>query len=240
MATVTRTVLIDDLDGSEASETVEIAIDKQSYEIDLSPANAERLREKLSKFVDAASPVKGSRIVTAKRVRKIGSDRVQQAGRPGNQGVGDEGRLASQRTWPDREGSPRRLRRQVVQLLHFAVLRTRLPRHSSWSGPALHGSTDDVPALVAHDVNRDRLVLIADLQGALEFCACDHRDVWRTFDSTHLFDCVATWLRSGQDKFDTSSNLSSIVTTIEVELMRAELVCPKDQRLIGLCWSLPY
>lgn len=69
MATVTTTVLIDDLDGSEASETVQFAIDNHLYEIDLSNDNADRLREKLAKFVDAATPTKAVR--PSRRGRKI-------------------------------------------------------------------------------------------------------------------------------------------------------------------------
>lgn len=61
MATVTRTFLVDDIDGSkEDVENVLLALDGTSFEIDLSAANAERLREKLARFVDAASPVKAA------------------------------------------------------------------------------------------------------------------------------------------------------------------------------------
>ena len=71
MATVTRTYLVDDLDGSEDGvENVLIALDGTSYEIDLSAANADRLREKLARFVDAASPVKTAKAAPAKRVAK--------------------------------------------------------------------------------------------------------------------------------------------------------------------------
>ncbi|WP_433177348.1 histone-like nucleoid-structuring protein Lsr2 [Actinoallomurus sp. CA-150999] len=46
--------LIDDLDGSEAEETVSFAIDGVAYEIDLSAENAGILRDRLSSFVDHA------------------------------------------------------------------------------------------------------------------------------------------------------------------------------------------
>ena len=56
MATVTRMFLVDDLDGStEDVETVRISLDGTDFEIDLSAANAARLREKLAKFVDHAT-----------------------------------------------------------------------------------------------------------------------------------------------------------------------------------------
>ena len=61
MASVTRTFLVDDLDGSEEGvENVLLALDGTNYEIDLSAANAGRLRDKLARFVDAASPVKAT------------------------------------------------------------------------------------------------------------------------------------------------------------------------------------
>ncbi len=55
MVTVTHTYMIDDLDGSEDDVSTVLfaldkkdlfALDKKDYEIDLSAANAERLREK--------------------------------------------------------------------------------------------------------------------------------------------------------------------------------------------------
>jgi len=59
MALVTRTYLTDDIDGSEGDvSTVRIALDKTSYEIDLSAANEARLRDNLGRFVDAATEVK--------------------------------------------------------------------------------------------------------------------------------------------------------------------------------------
>ena len=68
MATVTRTYLIDDLDGSKDDvENVLLALDGMSYEIDLSAANAGRLREKLERFVAAASPVKAVKSAPAGR-----------------------------------------------------------------------------------------------------------------------------------------------------------------------------
>jgi len=45
---------LDDLDGSEASETVEFGLDGDGYEIDLSPSNARALRALLSPYVGAA------------------------------------------------------------------------------------------------------------------------------------------------------------------------------------------
>ncbi|ANY09627.1 histone-like nucleoid-structuring protein Lsr2 [Pseudonocardia sp. HH130630-07] len=54
MAQQTTITLIDDLDGSEAEEQVEFGVDGRTYAIDLSSANAERLRDFLAPFVAAA------------------------------------------------------------------------------------------------------------------------------------------------------------------------------------------
>ncbi|OEU96311.1 histone-like nucleoid-structuring protein Lsr2 [Streptomyces oceani] len=43
----------DDVDGGEAAETVTFGLDGKSYEIDLSPANAQKLRGVLEPFVEA-------------------------------------------------------------------------------------------------------------------------------------------------------------------------------------------
>ncbi|MFB9723152.1 histone-like nucleoid-structuring protein Lsr2 [Planobispora longispora] len=54
MAKQIQEILIDDLDGGEASETVSFAIDGASYEIDLSDVNAKKLRDSLAPFVSSA------------------------------------------------------------------------------------------------------------------------------------------------------------------------------------------
>lgn len=60
--------LVDDLDGSEADETVEFGLDGISYQIDLSAANAGELRDALAQYVEHA--------------RRSGG-RKRSAGRPG-------------------------------------------------------------------------------------------------------------------------------------------------------------
>jgi len=56
MALITRVYLVDDLDGSEDDvSTVTFNLDGKNYEIDLSAANAEKLRGKLSKFTEAGT-----------------------------------------------------------------------------------------------------------------------------------------------------------------------------------------
>ena len=47
-----QVLLVDDLDGGEADETVTFALDGKTYEIDLTTANAEKLRSLLEPYVE--------------------------------------------------------------------------------------------------------------------------------------------------------------------------------------------
>jgi hypothetical protein len=51
MAQRTQVLLIDDLDGAAAAETVAFGLDGSTYEIDLSEKNATQLRESLADYV---------------------------------------------------------------------------------------------------------------------------------------------------------------------------------------------
>ena len=55
-----ETRLVDDLDGSEAAETVTFQVDFREYEIDLNEEHAARLRDALAPYVAAARRVGGS------------------------------------------------------------------------------------------------------------------------------------------------------------------------------------
>jgi hypothetical protein len=70
MAQKVQVILVDDLDGGEAEESVSFALDGVSYEIDLSAANAEALRDALADWVGHARKVGGR------------SGRVRSGGRP--------------------------------------------------------------------------------------------------------------------------------------------------------------
>jgi hypothetical protein len=60
---VQRTVvqLTDDLDGSEAAETISLSLDSAQYEIDLNQEHAADLREVLAPYLGSARRVAGSR-----------------------------------------------------------------------------------------------------------------------------------------------------------------------------------
>jgi hypothetical protein len=62
-------VLEDDLDGGKADETVTFGLDGSTYEIDLSSANAKKLREALAPFVG------GGRKVSSRGRRGVGRGR---------------------------------------------------------------------------------------------------------------------------------------------------------------------
>ena len=61
MAKKTVVLLEDDIDGSEASETISFALDGSEYEIDLNEAHASELREALGRFANAGRKVAGGR-----------------------------------------------------------------------------------------------------------------------------------------------------------------------------------
>jgi hypothetical protein len=54
MAQRVQVLLVDDIDGGNAAETVSFALDGVSYEIDLSEANAQKLRDDLASWVGHA------------------------------------------------------------------------------------------------------------------------------------------------------------------------------------------
>ncbi len=54
MAQKVQVILVDDLDGGDAVETVSFALDGVSYEIDLNEDNAARMREELAAWVGHA------------------------------------------------------------------------------------------------------------------------------------------------------------------------------------------
>jgi len=59
MAQRVNVILVDDLNGEDAVETVTFGLDGVDYEIDLSEANAGELRNALAPYIDAARKVGG-------------------------------------------------------------------------------------------------------------------------------------------------------------------------------------
>lgn len=61
MAQKVKVLLIDDLDGSDADETISFAVDGVSYEIDLNAEHAGELREAFAKWIGHARRSGGRR-----------------------------------------------------------------------------------------------------------------------------------------------------------------------------------
>jgi Lsr2 len=73
MAQKVQVTLVDDMDGTEAEETVRFSVDRVDYEIDLSKKNAAALRDALAPYVGAARRVGGRRAGGARRGRSAGN-----------------------------------------------------------------------------------------------------------------------------------------------------------------------
>ncbi len=101
MAQHTVVTLIDDLDHSEASETVEFGIDGAGYEIDLSEDNAAKLRDTLADYVARARPT-GGRRRTSRGTRSASSTTA--ASRPSARASVDREQNQAIRDWARRQG----------------------------------------------------------------------------------------------------------------------------------------
>ena len=82
MAQKTVVELVDDLDGGEADETVNFALDGVDFTIDLSAENASRLRETLAEYVGHARRSGGR-----KQSKGISAATRQGNGRPDTQAI---------------------------------------------------------------------------------------------------------------------------------------------------------
>ena len=101
MAQRVQVILVDDLSGGEATETVEFALDGVTYEIDLSDANAAKLREDFAQWVGVARR-SGGRRQTRRGGRSAGGSgasreelaRIRDWGRANGYKVSDRGRVS--------------------------------------------------------------------------------------------------------------------------------------------------
>lgn len=101
MATQTTVRLIDDLDGSEAVETVGFTVDGKDYEIDLSGPNAAKLRLVLAEYVGAArraQPVRQARGTSsaASTADKQRNQEIREWARGQGLRVSDRGRIPAE------------------------------------------------------------------------------------------------------------------------------------------------
>ncbi|MGI5349613.1 histone-like nucleoid-structuring protein Lsr2 [Streptomyces sp. CA-250714] len=90
MAQKVQVLLVDDLDGGEADETVTFALDGKSYEIDLTTANADKLRSALEPYL--------------KNGRRTGGRSARGKGSRSGSGSGSSQDTAKIRAWAKEQG----------------------------------------------------------------------------------------------------------------------------------------
>jgi hypothetical protein len=95
-----QVILVDDIDGGAADETVTFALDGVSYEIDLSTKNAQDLRDAMATWVGNARKV-SSRPTSrqARRGRSTGAARateIREWARENGYQVNDRGRISQE------------------------------------------------------------------------------------------------------------------------------------------------
>lgn len=101
MAQKVITELVDDLDGSEADQTVEFGLEGVSFEIDLNDENAERLREGLRDYIDAARRVGRHGTPGRGRKARAATGATSRNGRPART---EPEQLAAIRDWARKQG----------------------------------------------------------------------------------------------------------------------------------------
>jgi len=98
VATQIQKILIDDLDGGTANETVSFAIDGNYYEIDLSDENAKKLREALNPFVTharRAEPTPSRRRRSSRSTSREKSAEIRSWAKAQGLPVSERGRIAA-------------------------------------------------------------------------------------------------------------------------------------------------
>lgn len=102
MAQKVNIVLVDDIDGSEAAETVSFGLDGTTYEIDLNDANAAKLRDALSTYVGhgrkvgAAPRRAGRRTSAAAAAGGPSAKEIREWARENGHDVPDRGRVSAE------------------------------------------------------------------------------------------------------------------------------------------------
>jgi hypothetical protein len=98
MAQKVQVILVDDMDGGSADETVSFSLDGVSYEIDLSTKNAAAFRDAFAQYVGTARKVggRGAGRGTGRR-RSTGGDnrtaQIREWARSNGQKVNERGRI---------------------------------------------------------------------------------------------------------------------------------------------------
>ena len=98
MAQKVHIVLIDDIDQSDAEETVTFGLDGKEFAIDLNAKNARSLRDALAPYVAHARPVsgRGSRRSTAKAAGGAAPSEIRAWARENGFTVPERGRVSAE------------------------------------------------------------------------------------------------------------------------------------------------
>ena len=99
MAQKVQVILVDDIDGGTAEETLSFSLDGVSYEIDLSTANAAKLRDAFAPYVGTARRVGGRSSAGRGRARRASGDnrtaQIREWARANGHQVNERGRVAA-------------------------------------------------------------------------------------------------------------------------------------------------
>lgn len=99
MAQKVRVLLIDDIDGSDAEETVTFALDGVTYEIDLNTKNAAKLRDAFAPWVGAARRSGGRKIAGRRGTARSGpseSQKIREWAKANGYQISDRGRVSAE------------------------------------------------------------------------------------------------------------------------------------------------
>ncbi len=98
MAKTVITMLTDDLDGSEADETVSFAFRGTSYEVDLSAKHANEFEKAIGKYLDMAQKVSSGRVGrgTSRRPAGPAAGDIRSWARDNGFEVNDRGRVPAE------------------------------------------------------------------------------------------------------------------------------------------------
>lgn len=101
MAQKIKVLLIDDLDGTDADETISFAVDGVSYEIDLNGEHAAELREAFARWIGHARRSGGRRTAGRRAGASTGGSRggdtgvIREWARANGHQVSDRGRVSA-------------------------------------------------------------------------------------------------------------------------------------------------
>ena len=98
MAQRVRIELTDDIDGTPADETITFSLDGVTYDVDLTTANADKLREALAPYVAAGRRVGGRQVRRGKGAAASGpsANEIRQWARDKGMEVSERGRVSDQ------------------------------------------------------------------------------------------------------------------------------------------------